>query len=82
MKMIQGNTEALFYVDEQEVGKIQYQGNPLCIEHVIVYDAFQGKGYASMMMKLLSDALKDTPFTCTCSYAIAWMKKHKDNVES
>ena len=50
------------------------------IDHTFVDQSLRGQGIASQMMEVVAQFLRDHKLkaTATCSYANAWLKKHKD----
>jgi predicted GNAT family acetyltransferase len=73
----------LYLIDNYEIiGYIEFYINNKVLEimHTIVYEKFEGLGYASKLTKEIYDyALKNNyKIAPYCTYAVSWFDKHKE----
>lgn len=64
------------------VAFVQYRlvGNNLDVIHTIVPEPLEGQGIAASLVKAAFDYALENQLTprATCSYAVAWLKRHQD----
>lgn len=59
------------------------QNKALDIQHTIVPSAIGGRGIAAALVKTAYDYAQASDLRCeaTCSYAVAWLKRHPEYTE-
>lgn len=74
------------YIDGRLIGFATFPNvkeNVVVINHTIVYPQYQKQGYASKILEVVVEILKETNRKCqiSCSYALSWFKKHPEYKE-
>jgi predicted GNAT family acetyltransferase len=68
--------------DNDELGYILFNlaNNQITILHTIVYEKFEGFGYASELTLKLFQYAKENNYKIkpVCSYTIGWIKRHQE----
>ncbi|HHY81853.1 MAG TPA: N-acetyltransferase [Clostridiales bacterium] len=75
----------IYSVDENnellaETTFVYKENSEVNIDYTYVNPALRGKGIAGKMMEVVADYLRKNSLkaTATCSYANAWLKKHRE----
>ena len=75
----------IFGVEDNKVmAEVTYyftNDNEIVIDHTFVDPSLRGQGVAGKMMEVVAQYLRDNNMkaSATCSYANAWLKKHKES---
>jgi len=81
-----GTFEIDLYQEDTKVGYVQgkkVSSNYLSIEHTIVYEQYQGKGYAKILIEEVVHFAKVNNFKIIpiCSYAVKFFDKNKEEYD-
>lgn len=70
-------------VDGAEAGSVEYDAigdTSVLVKHVDVASAYQGKGYAALLVRHVLDDLRARKLSVVpiCPYALAFIRKHRE----